>query len=169
MAVRCQRPHSLSQRVDRRTQRTLRRSRLPKEILIEPRIVLTLAIIKPDAVAATCEGEIISRILSDGVLKIVGMKKLRMSLDVARQFYDVHRNEPFFGDLITFMSSGPVVVVALSGDRSVARWREWMVPLRAEYGTTTNHNAVHGSDSEDNGNAEVSFFFSKFELLQVNL
>lgn len=133
----------------------------------------TLSIVKPDAFAKGSIGGILHLIEKSG-LTIVATKSLRLTTSQAEGFYAVHRERPFFRDLVTFMTSGPVVVSVLEGDNAVQRYRDLMGPtnsknapkgtIRGEYGTDIERNAVHGSDSPDNAVIEVSYFFSASEL-----
>jgi nucleoside-diphosphate kinase len=134
----------------------------------------TFAIIKPDAVAKNATGDIISTINSQG-FRIIGMKQLHITKSQAEGFYAVHANRPFFDSLTTFMSSGPIVVLAMEkeGD-AIAAWRKLMGatnPANAEAGTirkkwasSIEHNAVHGSDAEDTARFELTYFFAGYEL-----
>ncbi len=134
----------------------------------------TLAIVKPDAVAAGATGEILRRIEEKG-LRIVGLKRLQLSEQLARGFYAVHKERPFYGDLVKFMTSGPVVVVALEGDDAIARWRDLMGPtntteappgtIRGDFGTDVERNASHGSDAPQTAKVEISYFFNASEIL----
>lgn len=134
----------------------------------------TLAIIKPDAVAANHAGEIISRYEKSG-LHINAMKTARLTKQQAEKFYAVHKDRPFYKDLTTFMSSGPIVILVLDGDNSVAKNRELIGAtnpkeaakgtIRADFAKSITENAVHGSDSLDNAKTEISFFFPTYELL----
>ena len=133
----------------------------------------TLSIIKPDAVAAGHAGAIIDQLIKGG-LRPVGMKMLRLSQAQAEGFYAVHRARPFFGDLVKFMTSGPVIVMALEGENAIARNRELMGAtdskkaaagtIRQKFGTDIEKNAVHGSDAEDTARFEISYFFAGYEL-----
>ena len=135
---------------------------------------LTFGIIKPDAVRAGNHGKIIAKILANG-FKIRGMKLIHQSLAQAEGFYAVHAEKGFFGELTEFMSSGPCVVLALEKDNAVREWRDLMGatnPERADEGTirkefaaSIGENAVHGSDSDENAAIEISYFFSKLELV----
>lgn len=128
----------------------------------------TLSIIKPDAVAKNVIGQIYSRFESAG-LRIVAARMMQLSQREAEGFYAVHRERPFFKDLVSFMVSGPVMVQVLEGENAVARNRELMGatdPKKAEKGTiradfadSIDANAVHGSDSADNARTEIAFFF----------
>ena len=133
----------------------------------------TLAIIKPDAVAAAQIGTIISAVELGG-LAIVGVKMLQLTKQEAEGFYRVHRERPFFAALTSFMSEGPVVVLALQGENAIVRWREMMGAtdpaqaaegtLRKALGSNIERNAVHGSDSPASAAFEVSYFFSGLEV-----
>jgi nucleoside-diphosphate kinase len=135
----------------------------------------TLAIIKPDAVEKGIIGEICKRIEDDN-LKIVGMKFLQLDKKGAEGFYAVHKDKQFFDSLVKFMSSGPSVVMVLEGEDAINRWRETMGvtdpekaaegSLRRDFGTDIQHNAVHGSDSTDTADFEVSFFFKPKEIVK---
>jgi len=128
----------------------------------------TLSIIKPDAVAKNVIGEIYSRFEKAG-LKIVASKMKHLSKQEAEGFYAVHRERPFFGALVNFMISGPVVIQVLEGDNAVLKHRDLMgatnpkdaAPgtIRADFADSIDANAVHGSDSIDNAAIEVSYFF----------
>ncbi|MBY0352972.1 nucleoside-diphosphate kinase [Candidatus Babeliales bacterium] len=128
----------------------------------------TLAIIKPDAVRAHNSGKIIDRIEQEG-FEIVGMKKINLSLAQAQSFYAVHKERPFFGELVEFMTSGPVVVMALAKDNAVKAWRDLMGAtnpaqaadntIRKLYGASVGENATHGSDAPETAAEEVKFFF----------
>jgi nucleoside-diphosphate kinase len=133
----------------------------------------TLSIIKPDAVAKNVIGKIIDRFESNN-LRVAAIKKLKLSEEDAGRFYAVHQNRPFFKDLVRFMTSGPVVVIALEGENAVAKNRELMGAtnpkeakkgtIRADFAESIDANAVHGSDSLENAAVEIAFFFSKREL-----
>lgn len=128
----------------------------------------TLSIIKPDAIAKNVIGEIYSRFEKAG-LQIVAAQMLRLSRQRAGEFYAVHRERPFYNDLVEFMTSGPVMVQVLEGEDAIARHREVMgatnpaeaAPgtIRADFATTIDENAVHGSDGPDTARAEIAFFF----------
>lgn len=133
----------------------------------------TLCIIKPDAVKNHHEGAILDAILGAG-FQILALERLRLSEADARAFYAVHKERPFFQALVQFMCSGPVIVAALSAEDAVSRYRALIGAtdpkkaaegtLRQKYGTDVEHNAVHGSDSPENGLRETSFFFSGSSL-----
>jgi nucleoside-diphosphate kinase len=134
----------------------------------------TLCIIKPDAVEKRVQGAILQRLADEG-FRILGVKQIRLSKAVAEGFYAVHRERGFFGELVTFMTRGPVVVVALEREDAVAHYRKVIGatdPAKAEagtirklYGADVGENAVHGSDSVENGRGEISYFFAGSELL----
>lgn len=133
----------------------------------------TLTIVKPDAVKLNATGDILRRIEQSG-LKILAVKMLQLDRSAAGRFYAVHKDKPFFHSLVEFMTSGPVVVAALEGSNAVVRLRTLIGstdPAKADegtirrlYGTRIEQNAVHGSDSPENGLIETSFFFSELEL-----
>lgn len=133
----------------------------------------TLAIIKPDAVEKNAIGEIISMFTKAG-FKVLAMKLTRISPAQAGAFYEVHKERPFYGELIEYMSSGPIVPIALEKDNAVEDYRKLIGatdPLEAAegtvrklYGTSKAFNAVHGSDSDDNAKIEIGFFFSASEI-----
>lgn len=133
----------------------------------------TLAIIKPDAVGNEKIGQIISR-YENANLQITGLKMVSLSQKDAEAFYAIHRDRPFFDDLVAFMTSGPVVVLAVEGPDAVFRNRELIGntdpkkaatgTLRNDYGSAINRNALHGSDSQENGRKEIAFFFKPHEL-----
>ena len=134
----------------------------------------TLAIIKPDAVANGHTGKIIDRILAEG-FNIRGFKQMTLSLKQAEGFYAVHRERPFFGELTAFMSSGPCVPLVLEHEDAVTHWRNVIgatnpaeaapETIRAQFATSLGENAVHGSDSVENGQIECAYFFAESELL----
>jgi nucleoside-diphosphate kinase len=134
----------------------------------------TLSIIKPDAVAKNVIGKILDRFESNG-LRIAAIKKLQLTKEQASEFYAVHKDRPFFGELVEFMTSGPVVVSVLEGENAVAKNRELMgatnpkeaAPgtIRADFAESIDANAVHGSDSLENAQKEIAFFFAKSEIL----
>ena len=134
----------------------------------------TLSIIKPDATARNITGQVNSIIEKSG-LKIIAQKRIKLTKDVASKFYEVHKDRPFYKDLVSFMVSGPVVVQVLQGNNAVALYRQVMGstnPEEAEEGTirknfasNVQENAVHGSDSNENAEKEIAFFFLDSELL----
>lgn len=135
----------------------------------------TLSIIKPDAVKKSVVGKIISRFEDNG-LKIVAMKKIFLTKRDAEAFYEIHKERPFFNDLVNFMISGPVFAIVLEGDDAVLKNRELMGAtnpkeaklgtIRADFANSIEENAVHGSDSQENAKTEISFFFSSFEIIK---
>jgi nucleoside-diphosphate kinase len=135
---------------------------------------LTFGIIKPDAVRGGKTGAIIQRITEDG-FRIRAMKLIHMTLEEAEGFYAVHRERPFFPELTRFMSSAPCVVMALEKEGAVKAWRDLMGAtdparadegtLRREFGASVGENATHGSDSEENAAIEISYFFSRLEIV----
>ena len=135
---------------------------------------LTFGIIKPDAVRAGKTGAVLQRILDAG-FKVRAMKLIHLTRQEAEGFYAVHRERPFFGELTQFMSSGPCVVLALEKDGAVKAWRDLMGAtdpakadegtLRKEFANSIGENAVHGSDSEENAQTELAYFFSRLEFV----
>ncbi len=135
----------------------------------------TFSIIKPDAVAKNVIGEIVSRFEKNG-LRIVASKMLQLSKEQAEGFYAVHKERPFFNDLVNFMISGPVVVQVLEGENAVLKNRELMgatnpkeaAPgtIRADFAESIDENAVHGSDAQETAKEEIAFFFSENELCE---
>jgi len=133
----------------------------------------TFGIVKPDAVAKNAIGGVIDLIEHSG-LRLVGLRRLRMSTAQAEGFYAVHAARPFYADLVRFMTSGPCVVMAIEGDNAIARYREVMGPtdsrkapagtIRARFGTDIEKNAVHGSDAAETARAELAFFFAASDL-----
>ncbi|ANE31949.1 nucleoside-diphosphate kinase [Campylobacter hyointestinalis] len=133
----------------------------------------TLSIIKPDAVKKGVIGKIIDRFESNG-LRIAAVKKVQLSTEDAKKFYEVHAARPFYGELVEFMTSGPVVVMVLEGANAVAKNRELMGAtnpkeaakgtIRADFAESIDANAVHGSDSLENAAIEIAFFFAKREI-----
>jgi nucleoside-diphosphate kinase len=147
----------------------------PQEDIMTER---TFAIIKPDVVSRGKQGLILDRILSEG-FRVLGMKQVSLTRAAAEGFYAVHRGRPFFDELCDFMSSGPVVVLSLERENAVQKWRDVIgatnpanaAPgtVRQAFGTGVCLNAVHGSDSVENGRLESSYFFSSLELLAFGL
>ena len=133
----------------------------------------TLSIIKPDAVAKNAIGSIIARFEKAG-LKVVAARMLHLSREQAEGFYAVHRGRPFFNDLVSFMTSGPVLVQALEGEGAIAKNRDLMGAtdpkkaakgtIRADFADSIDANAVHGSDSPETAKAEIAYFFPNGEL-----
>ena len=134
----------------------------------------TFSIIKPDATARNITGKIINKLERAG-LRVVGSKRIRMTRDQAEGFYGVHRERPFFRELVEFMISGPVVVQVLEGENAVAKNREVMgatnpkdaLPgtIRAEFARSVGENSVHGSDAPDTAKEEIAFFFRDEEIV----
>ncbi|HMR10295.1 MAG TPA: nucleoside-diphosphate kinase [Polyangiaceae bacterium] len=134
----------------------------------------TLCIIKPDAVEKKVQGHIVQRLLDEG-FDVLSMQQLHLSRKVAEGFYAVHRERPFFDELCTFMTRGPVVVVALERENAVQHYRDVIGAtdpakaadgtIRKAYGSNVGENAVHGSDSEENGAIECGYFFPGHALL----
>ncbi|MCC6181796.1 MAG: nucleoside-diphosphate kinase [Bacteroidia bacterium] len=133
---------------------------------------ITFTMIKPDAVEANNIGPILAKINQAG-FRIVAMKYLKLSKDAAGKFYEVHKERPFYGELVDYMSGGPIVAAILEKDNAVADYRKLIGatdPSKAEEGTirklfakSISANAVHGSDSDENAHIESDFFFSKME------
>jgi len=133
----------------------------------------TLSILKPDVTRRNITGRIITR-LEEAGLRIVAQKRLRLTRDQAERFYAVHAERSFYGELCTFMSSGPVVVQVLEGEDAVARNREVMGAtnpanaaegtIRREFGESIEANSVHGSDSAETAAFEIAFFFGETEI-----
>ena len=134
----------------------------------------TLSIIKPDAVQRNLQGAIL-KMIQDSGLKIVAMKMLRLSKDEARGFYAVHQDKPFFDSLTDYMSSGPIVVSILEGKNGIDKYREIMGAtnpenaqegtIRKAYALDIEKNSVHGSDAQETAQVEMSYFFSKMEMV----
>ena len=134
----------------------------------------TLSIIKPDATKRNIVGKILSKLEGSG-LKIIAQKKIHLTENQAQEFYKVHKERPFYNDLVKFMISGPVIVQVLEGDDAVAKNRYVMGAtnpedakdgtIRKEFAESLEANSVHGSDSIENANTEISFFFSKIEIV----
>jgi len=133
---------------------------------------ITLTMIKPEAVKNGNIGNILAKI-QEGGFKIVAMKYLKLTREQAQLFYFVHRERPFYNDLVEFMSSGPIVAAILQKDNAVEAYRSFIGStnprdaaqgtIRALYGTNIQENAVHGSDSDENAAKEAAFFFSELE------
>ena len=134
----------------------------------------TLTIFKPDSVSAGKAGAILAHLEKEG-FRVLGLRKTRLSQDQARAFYAVHRERPFYGALVTFMTEGPVMVAALERENAVAHLRKTMGAtdsrkaepgtVRNLYGTDIERNAIHGSDSPENAAKEIAFFFGEGELI----
>ena len=137
-------------------------------------VTRTFSIIKPDATRRNLTGAI-TKMLEDAGLRIIASRRIRMSRDQAEGFYAVHRERPFFNDLCTFMTSGPVVVQVLEGENAVARNREVMGAtnpsdaaegtIRKTHAESIEANSVHGSDSDENAKIEIDFFFKPDEIV----
>ncbi|KYH12599.1 nucleoside-diphosphate kinase [Neorickettsia sp. 179522] len=135
----------------------------------------TLSILKPDVISRNIIGEVNARIEAAG-LQIIAMKQLHLTRAQAEAFYVIHKGRPFFDDLVNFMTSAPVVVQVLSGDDAVNRYRELMGEtdpkkaakgtIRGDFADSIDVNCVHGSDSEENAEAEIAFFFSRCEIFE---
>jgi len=134
----------------------------------------TFSIIKPDATRRNLTGQIIARFEENG-LRIVASKRIQMSKEQAEGFYGVHKERPFFNDLVAFMTSGPVVVQVLEGENAIARNREVMGAtnpadaadgtIRKDFAESIEANSVHGSDAPETAAEEIKFFFSDAELV----
>ena len=134
----------------------------------------TLSILKPDATRRNLTGKINARFEENG-LRIVAQRRLKLSSETAGEFYGVHRERSFFGELVAFMTSGPVVVQVLEGDNAVAKNREIMGAtnpanaaagtIRKDFAESIEANSVHGSDSAENAATEIAFFFANSEIL----
>jgi nucleoside-diphosphate kinase len=133
----------------------------------------TFTIVKPDSVRKGNFGKIVARI-EDAGFRILGLRKVALSQRQAEAFYAVHKERPFYGDLVTYMTSGPVYVAALERDNAVPELRKLMGAtdpkkadagtIRAEFGESIEQNAIHGSDSDDNAKIEIAFFFAESDL-----
>jgi nucleoside-diphosphate kinase len=134
----------------------------------------TFSIIKPDATRRNLTGKI-NAVIEDAGLRIVGQRRIRLSRGDAETFYSVHRDKPFFGELVGFMTSGPVVVQVLEGEGAVARYRDVMGAtnpanaaagtIRALFAESFTGNSVHGSDSPENAKAEIAQFFTDADIV----
>jgi nucleoside-diphosphate kinase len=134
----------------------------------------TFSIIKPDATRRNLTGKV-NAVIEESGLRIVAQRRIRMSRAQAEAFYDIHKEKPFFGELVEFMTSGPVVVQVLEGEDAVARYREVMgatnpanaAPgtIRELYAESFTGNSVHGSDSPDNAKAEIAQFFTDADIV----
>ncbi len=133
----------------------------------------TFTIVKPDSVRKGNFGKIVSRIEAEG-FRVIGLKKVALSQRQAEGFYAVHKERPFYKDLVSYMTSGPVYVAALERENAVPELRKLMGAtdpkkadagtIRAEFGESIEQNAIHGSDSDDNAKSEIAFFFAESEL-----
>ena len=134
----------------------------------------TLSIIKPDATKRNITGSI-NKIIEDNNLRIIAQKRIHLSSEQAEKFYDVHKEKPFFKDLIEYMTSEPVIIQVIEGDNAITKYREVMGatnPENADEGTirkihalNVQENSVHGSDSEENAIIEIDFFFDLKEIV----
>ena len=134
----------------------------------------TLSIIKPDATRRNITGQIIAR-LEDAGLRVVAQRRIRLSRAQAEEFYDVHKARPFYNDLCTFMTSGPVVVQVLEGENAIEKNREVMGAtnpaeaasgtIRADFAENVEANSVHGSDAPDTAAREIAFFFTDDQIV----
>jgi nucleoside-diphosphate kinase len=150
----------------------------PRHLQPQHRVIMaverTLSIIKPDATRRNITGKINERIESAG-LRIIAQKRLRLTKERAEGFYAVHRERPFFGGLVAFMTSGPVVVQVLEGDNAVAKYREVMgatnpanaAPgtIRKDFAESIEANSVHGSDAPETAREEIAYFFADDEIV----
>ena len=138
----------------------------------------TLIIIKPDAVEKGAIGKILDRFIEEG-FKILALKMFRFTKEQAEQFYIVHKERPFYGELVEFMTSGPVVAAVLEGENAIQRVREIIGPtdseearkvapnsIRALFGTDKGKNAIHASDSKESASYEIPFIFSSLEIIK---
>ena len=134
----------------------------------------TFSIIKPDATKRNLTGAI-NKIIEDNDIRIIAQKRIKLSKEQAEGFYDVHKDKPFFSDLIEYMTSEPVVIQVLTSDNAVKKYRDVMGStnpenanegtIRKKYGLNIQENSVHGSDSEENAKKEIEYFFSNNEIV----
>ncbi len=134
----------------------------------------TFSIIKPDATRRNLTGKV-NAVIEDAGLRIVAQKRIRMSQAQAEKFYEIHKERPFFGELVEFMTSGPVVVQVLEGDNAVAKYREIMGAtnpanaaegtIRKQFAQSMGENSAHGSDSVENARIEIAQFFAGNEIV----
>jgi nucleoside-diphosphate kinase len=134
----------------------------------------TFSIIKPDATERNLTGKV-NAVIEDAGLRIVAQRRIRMSRAQAEKFYEVHKERPFYGELVDFMTSGPVVVQVLEGDNAVARYRDVMGAtnpanaaegtIRKLYAKNVGENSVHGSDSQENAKIEIAQFFTDADIV----
>ena len=134
----------------------------------------TFSIIKPDATRRNLTGKV-NAVIEDAGLRIVAQRRVKLTTDQAKKFYEVHAERPFYGELVEFMTSAPVVVQVLEGDNAVARYREVMGAtnpkdaaegtIRALYAESVGENSVHGSDSQDNAKLEIAQFFTDDQIV----
>ncbi len=137
-------------------------------------VTRTFSIIKPDATERNLTGAI-NKVIEEGGLRIVAQRRIRMTLEQAQRFYAVHAERPFFGELVEFMTSGPVVVQVLEGENAVPRYREVMGAtnpaeaadgtIRKLYAKSLGENSAHGSDSDENAAIEIAQFFSEADIV----
>ena len=133
----------------------------------------TFAIVKPDAFAAGHAGAILAKIQESG-LALKGAKTLKLSVAQAQGFYHVHKERPFFNDLVQFMTEGSILALVLEGENAISRWRDLMGPtdatkapkdtIRGTFGTSIERNATHGSDAQETAAFEIGYFFTGLEL-----
>ncbi|MFB3851304.1 MAG: nucleoside-diphosphate kinase [Acidobacteriota bacterium] len=138
----------------------------------------TLTIIKPDSMKKKCFGAIMQRLLDEG-FEFLHLKMLKLTKEQAEGFYEVHKEKPFFSELVEFMTSGPVIVIALERENAVLHLREIMgstdpkkaasSTIRAIYGTDIQRNAIHGSDSKENALKEINYFFAEYQIMRSPL
>ena len=134
----------------------------------------TFSIIKPDATKRNITGSI-NKIIEDNKLVIIAQKRIKLSKEKAEGFYAIHKEKPFFNDLIDYMTSGPVIVQVLQGDNAVSKYREIMGAtnpenadkgtIRKEHALNIQENSVHGSDSDENADIEINYFFDDNEII----
>lgn len=134
----------------------------------------TFSIIKPDATARNLTGAV-NKVIEEGGLRIVAQRRIKMTQEQAERFYGIHKERPFFGELVEFMTSGPVVVQVLEGENAVARYREVMGAtnpaeaadgtIRKLYAQSIGENSAHGSDSDENAAMEIAQFFSEADIV----
>ncbi len=137
----------------------------------------TLAIVKPDGTALGLMGEIIQRIQKNG-LSVIAARMTQLSAFEAKGFYAVHKDKPFFGTLIDFMTSGPIFLMILEGDNAISKWRRIMGPtnpaeapegtIRGDFGSSIEKNVVHGSDAVETAQFETGWFFSESSRYELN-
>ena len=133
----------------------------------------TLSIIKPDATKRNLTGTI-NKIIEDNGLRIIAQKRIKLNLDQAKKFYEVHNDKPFFNDLVEYMSSAPIIAQVLEGNNAIIKYREIMGStdpqqalegtIRSQVAISKQENSVHGSDSTENAEKEIDFFFTKDEI-----
>ena len=134
----------------------------------------TFSIIKPDATKRNITGDI-NKIIEENNLRIIAQKRILLSTDQAKNFYTIHKEKPFFNELINYMTSGPVVVQVLEGKNAVQKYRDIMGAtnpdnakddtIRKKHALNVQENSVHGSDSDENAKIEIDFFFQKDEII----